>query len=254
MAKIDKIQVGTISYDINLPTTATPTITSLTVTGNLTVSGTANLSVINPGTSDSISIYKGELIDYSSTITTPSRFLNYMTFNGDYIMAGHDGSNPIQREHSHYYFPDKTIPSGAQVVGTTSYKLTCTRDLNELKTELNGNLDDRINNLSLFTSVTNIAAYQPGAKNINVSSINITQSEEPQTNLMLFQTTVSYPNQSFSFSTGHIYIKYVESSTSYMIPIILFCYESGSRGTYMQSSFICLTSQLYTGDLMNKGS
>ena len=47
MAKIDKIQVGTTSYDINLPTTATPSITSLTVTGNLTVSGTSNLSVVS---------------------------------------------------------------------------------------------------------------------------------------------------------------------------------------------------------------
>ena len=47
MAKIDKIQVGTDSYDINLPTTATPEISSLTVTGNLTVSGTSNLSKIN---------------------------------------------------------------------------------------------------------------------------------------------------------------------------------------------------------------
>ena len=45
--KIDKIKVGTVSYDINLPTTATPSITSLTVTGNLTVKGTSNLSVVN---------------------------------------------------------------------------------------------------------------------------------------------------------------------------------------------------------------
>ena len=47
MAKIDKIQVGTTSYEINLPTTATPEISSLTVTGNLTVEGTSNLSVVN---------------------------------------------------------------------------------------------------------------------------------------------------------------------------------------------------------------
>lgn len=47
--KIDKINVGGADYEINLPTGATPTISSLTVTGNLTVSGTANLSVINCG-------------------------------------------------------------------------------------------------------------------------------------------------------------------------------------------------------------
>lgn len=123
-------------------------------------------------------------------------------------------------------------------------------EVNNVETELT----NKINNLSLSTNTTNIAAYQPGAKNINITSINITQQDESQTNLMLFQTTLSYPNQTFSFSTGHIYIKYVESSSSHMIPIILFCYESGSRGTYMQSKVICLTSQLYTGDLMSKGS
>ena len=47
MAKIDKIQVGTTSYEINLPTTATPEISSLTITGNLNVEGTSNLSVIS---------------------------------------------------------------------------------------------------------------------------------------------------------------------------------------------------------------
>lgn len=244
MAKIDKIQVGTTSYEINLPTTATPSITSLTVTGNLTVSGTTNLSVIKPGTS--VSIYKGELIDYSATTT--ASYPKYMTFNGDYIMAGADGRNPMQRKYSHYYFPDKEIPSGGvAIVGTTSYKLACTKDLNGLRTELN----DTIDNLSLSTNVTGITAYQPGAKNINVSSINITQPDESQTNLMLFQATLSYPDQTFSFSTGHIYIKYVKSNISHMIPIILFCYESGSRGTYIQSKVICLTSQLYTGDLLD---
>ena len=47
MAKIDKINVGGTVYDINLPTTATPSISSLTITGNLTVNGTANLDNVN---------------------------------------------------------------------------------------------------------------------------------------------------------------------------------------------------------------
>lgn len=47
MANIDKIRVNGTSYNINLPTTATPSIASLTVTGDLTVSGTANLADIN---------------------------------------------------------------------------------------------------------------------------------------------------------------------------------------------------------------
>lgn len=47
MAKIDKINVGGSVYDINLPTTATPSISSLTITGNLDVDGTANLANVN---------------------------------------------------------------------------------------------------------------------------------------------------------------------------------------------------------------
>lgn len=46
MPTIDKIQVQGTTYDINLPATASPTISSLTITGNLTVSDTANLSVV----------------------------------------------------------------------------------------------------------------------------------------------------------------------------------------------------------------
>lgn len=45
--KIDKINVGGANYEINLPTTATPSITSLTVGGNLTVSGTSVLASVS---------------------------------------------------------------------------------------------------------------------------------------------------------------------------------------------------------------
>ena len=37
--KIDKINVGGTVYDINLPTTATPSIASLTISENLTLNG-----------------------------------------------------------------------------------------------------------------------------------------------------------------------------------------------------------------------
>lgn len=47
MASINKINVNGASYDIDLPSTATPSITSLTVTGNLTVTGTSDLADIN---------------------------------------------------------------------------------------------------------------------------------------------------------------------------------------------------------------
>lgn len=46
-SKIDKVNVNGTSYDIDLPSTATPSITSLTVTENLTVSGTSDLADIN---------------------------------------------------------------------------------------------------------------------------------------------------------------------------------------------------------------
>lgn len=68
MAKIDKIQVGTTSYEINLPITATPEISSLIVTGNLTVEGTSNLSVVNIEDSINSLMTKGSLSIYCNTI------------------------------------------------------------------------------------------------------------------------------------------------------------------------------------------
>lgn len=61
MAKIDKINVGGADYEINLPTTATPSIASLTITGNLTVEGTSSLkgdiTVSGDITADANNIY-----------------------------------------------------------------------------------------------------------------------------------------------------------------------------------------------------
>ena len=47
MANIEKIRVGETDYNIRVPDGSSLSLSSLTVTGNLTVSGTANLSVIN---------------------------------------------------------------------------------------------------------------------------------------------------------------------------------------------------------------
>lgn len=72
MAKIDKIQVGTTSYEINLPTTATPEISSLTVTGNLTVEGTSNLSVVKCEYLNALSYFNvsDTLFDYEGDSVT----------------------------------------------------------------------------------------------------------------------------------------------------------------------------------------
>ena len=46
MANIEKIRVGETDYNIRVPDGSSLSLSSLTVTGNLTVSGTANLSVV----------------------------------------------------------------------------------------------------------------------------------------------------------------------------------------------------------------
>lgn len=137
--KIDSIRVNGQDYDFTLSSTTDLSINSLTVTGTVeanTISAdTANLSVIKPSSQTTpVSIHKAQLIDYSTTST--SLYPDYMEFYGDYISVGHDGLLPTQREYSHYYFPDKTISGGAALVGTTSYKLVCTKDLDELKEKL----------------------------------------------------------------------------------------------------------------------
>lgn len=45
--KIDKINVKGAYYDINLPIDATPSIQSLTISGDLTADGTSNLAAVN---------------------------------------------------------------------------------------------------------------------------------------------------------------------------------------------------------------
>ena len=81
-----------------------------------------------------------------------------MCFYGDYIMAGHGGLVAAQRKYSHYYFPDKTIPDlpdgVGSLIGTTSYKLVCTEDL------------DKLNISSITANIANLSV-------INCDRINI---------------------------------------------------------------------------------
>ncbi len=94
--KIDKIQVGTVSYDINLPTSATPSITSLTVTGDLTVEGTSNLSVIR-GNSNVLEITHSSIAMMGNSIL--------MSGNSSISMEGedlvHNSNRALFQTHSY---------------------------------------------------------------------------------------------------------------------------------------------------------
>ena len=76
--KIDKINVSGADYEINLPTTATPSISSLTVTGNLTCSGTANLSVISFTSRSEAGLIKAQSLTLSTN--EPQHFISGLGF------------------------------------------------------------------------------------------------------------------------------------------------------------------------------
>lgn len=144
MAKIDKIQVGTTSYEINLPTTATPSIASLTVTGDLKVSGTltapnirgttitattANLSVIKPS-----DISEHDLSLYDVRIYTDSLSDNYVWFDDDYISVGTKRDGLAIGKSNRYYFPNTDMPGEDDMRenGVTYYKLVSQDDIKPL--------------------------------------------------------------------------------------------------------------------------
>lgn len=76
-SKIDSIKVGSTTYDITLPSDATPTIASLT-TGSLTATGVSNLSSVNiSGTLKATSS-----VNFTSSARfVGSVFMNYATVN-----------------------------------------------------------------------------------------------------------------------------------------------------------------------------
>ena len=103
MATIDKIQVQGTTYDINLPATASPTISSLTITGNLTVSGTANLSVVNCAGDTLCVNFSGTMIE----ITTASGSLASGAHTG--IGAYPGGSFEVYGESGLYLTSDDAL-------------------------------------------------------------------------------------------------------------------------------------------------
>ena len=81
--KIDKINVGGTVYDINLPTTATPSIASLTISENLTLNGQEvdlTYSHINAGNATSEIWFNGKL------------YLNNKEMNAVSVIKNSDGT------------------------------------------------------------------------------------------------------------------------------------------------------------------
>ena len=79
MADIKQIEVGNTTYDINLPSTATPSVASLTTSGDITLGGklvTGHIEAPSTGSNDTVSI--DDRLAVSST----------SNFNGDVFIGG----------------------------------------------------------------------------------------------------------------------------------------------------------------------
>ena len=107
--KIDKIHVGEADYEINLPITATPQITSLTVTGDLTVEGTANLSVVNVvGPTLSISYYDGQVVTILNSDYTYVADAGIGTYDGGSFEVCGDEDLYFRKSGYLYSLPNKS--------------------------------------------------------------------------------------------------------------------------------------------------
>ena len=103
--KIDKIQIGTVSYEINLPTTATLSISSLTLSKDLTVLGNADLPVISEDDiNETFETVFGKVeVDKNTTVkklldarkSAASLFANYEGTSVDDFIKYNDTSNVI---------------------------------------------------------------------------------------------------------------------------------------------------------------
>ena len=91
MAKIDTINVAGTPYEIDLPSTATPSITSLTVNGDLIVKGTADLKVISENEVDEAfeAIFNKVEVDKNTTV---KKLLDARK-SASSLFSGYDGTS-----------------------------------------------------------------------------------------------------------------------------------------------------------------
>lgn len=108
--KIDTIRLGTSDYEIDLKSTATPSITSLTtsgkveVGGDLTVTGTSNLTSVNINGAGISSLFASSSHDHNDIYYTEGEIDNKLAGLGSSINSlGSTLSTKANIDHSHSY-------------------------------------------------------------------------------------------------------------------------------------------------------
>ena len=106
--KIDTIRLGTSDYEIDLKSTATPSITSLTTSGNvgvggdLTVTGTSNLTGVNINGTDISSLFALSDHDHNDIYYTEGEIDNKLAdclkFTNVDSSLNLDSTNPVQNK------------------------------------------------------------------------------------------------------------------------------------------------------------
>ena len=108
--KIDTIRLGTSDYEIDLKSTATPSITSLTtsgeveVGGDLTVTGTSNLTSVNINGAGISSLFAPSSHDHNDIYYTEGEIDNKLAGLGSSINSlGSTLGNKADKDHTHSY-------------------------------------------------------------------------------------------------------------------------------------------------------
>lgn len=108
--KIDTIRLGTSDYEIDLKSTATPSITSLTtsgkveVGGDLTVTGTSNLTSVNINGAGISSLFAPSSHDHNDIYYTEGEIDNKLAGLGSSINSlGSALGNKADKGHTHSY-------------------------------------------------------------------------------------------------------------------------------------------------------
>lgn len=106
--KIDTIRLGTSDYEIDLKSTATPSITSLTtsgkveVGGNLTVTGTSNLTSVNINGAGISSLFAPSSHDHNDIYYTEGEIDNKLAdclkFTNVDSSLNLESTNPVQNK------------------------------------------------------------------------------------------------------------------------------------------------------------